>query len=112
MLDIRLLREDPSAVKARLETRSSQFPDLVDQILAIDARRRESETRVQHLRAEKNRLSKEIGMMKKSGGDSSEFENQVKGFASEIDDLGRLATELDAEQRDLLLRVPLSLIHI
>jgi len=106
MLDIRLLREDPSAVKARLETRSSQFPDLVDQILAIDARRRESETRVQHLRAEKNRLSKEIGMMKKSGGDSSEFENQVKGFASEMDDLGRLATELDAEQRDLLLRVP------
>ncbi len=106
MLDIRLLREAPSAVKARLETRSSQFPDLVDQILAIDARRRESETRVQHLRAEKNRLSKEIGMMKKSGGDSSEFENQVKGFASEMDDLGRLATELDAEQRDLLLRVP------
>jgi len=106
MLDIRLLREDPSAVKARLETRSSQFPDLVDQILAIDARRRESETRVQHLRAEKNRLSKEIGMMKKSGGDSAEFENQVKGFASEMDDLGRLATELDAEQRDLLLRVP------
>jgi seryl-tRNA synthetase len=106
MLDIRLLREDPSAVKARLETRSSQFPDLVDQILAIDARRRESETRVQHLRAEKNRLSKEIGMMKKSGGDSSEFENQVKGFASEMDDLGRLAAELDAEQRDLLLRVP------
>jgi seryl-tRNA synthetase len=106
MLDIRLLREDPAAVKARLGTRSSQFSEIVDQILAIDARRRESETRVQHLRAEKNRLSKEIGMMKKSGDDSSEFENQVKGFATEMDDLGRLATELDAEQRDLLLHVP------
>ena len=106
MLDIRLLREDAAAVKARLATRSGQYADLVDQILACDARRRESETRVQHLRAEKNRLSKEIGGIKKSGGDSSELEAQVKGFSEEMEELGRTASELDAEQRDLLLRVP------
>ena len=74
--------------------------------MACDARRRESETRVQHLRAEKNRLSKEIGGLKKSGSDSSELEAQVKGFSNEMEDLGRLATELDAEQRNLLLQVP------
>jgi len=106
MLDIRLIREDPSNVKARLAARSSQFSDLVDQILACDARRRESETRVQHLRAERNRLSKEIGTIKKTGGDSSDLENQVKGFAAEMEDLGRTAAELDAEQRDLLLHLP------
>ena len=106
MLDIRLIREDPSNVKARLSARSSQFSDLVDQILACDARRRESETRVQHLRAERNRLSKEIGAMKKTGGDSADLENQVKGFAAEMEDLGRTAAELDAEQRDLLLHLP------
>jgi len=106
MLDIRLLREDAAAVKARLATRSGQYADLVDQILACDARRRESETRVQHLRAEKNRLSKEIGGIKKSGGDSSELEAQIKGFSEEMEELGRTASELDAEQRDLLLRVP------
>ena len=106
MLDIRLLREDAAAVKARLATRSGQYSDLVDQILACDARRRESETRVQHLRAEKNRLSKEIGMIKKSGGDSSDLEAQVKGFSNEMEDLGRTAAELDSEQRDLLLRLP------
>jgi seryl-tRNA synthetase len=106
MLDIRLIREDPSNVKARLAARSSQFSDLVDQILACDARRRESETRVQHLRAERNRLSKEIGVMKKTGGDSADLENQVKGFAAEMEDLGRTAAELDAEQRDLLLHLP------
>ena len=106
MLDIRLIREDSDAVKARLSTRSSQYSEIIDQILACDARRRESETRVQHLRAEKNRLSKEIGGLKKSGGDSSELESQVKGFSSEMEDLGRIAAELDAEQRDLLLRVP------
>ena len=106
MLDIRLIREDSVAVKARLSTRSSQYSEIIDQILACDARRRESETRVQHLRAERNRLSKEIGNLKKSGGDSSELETQVKGFATEMEDLGRTATELDAEQRDLLLRVP------
>ena len=106
MLDIRLLREDAAAVKARLATRSGQYTDLVDQILACDARRRESETRVQHLRAEKNRLSKEIGGIKKSGGDSSELEAQVKSFSEEMEELGRTSSELDAEQRDLLLRVP------
>ena len=106
MLDIRLIREDPSNVKARLAARSSQFSDLVDQILACDARRRESETRVQHLRAERNRLSKEIGEMKKTGGNSADLENQVKGFAAEMEDLGRTAAELDAEQRDLLLHLP------
>ncbi len=106
MLDIRLIREDPSNVKARLAARSSQFSDLVDQILACDARRRESETRVQHLRAERNRLSKEIGAIKKTGGDSADLENQVKGFAAEMEDLGRTAAELDAEQRDLLLHLP------
>ncbi|MCX6958824.1 MAG: serine--tRNA ligase [Verrucomicrobia bacterium] len=106
MLDIRLIREDSAAVKARLSTRSSQYSEIIDQILACDARRRESETRVQHLRAERNRISKEIGNLKKSGGDSSELETQVKGFATEMEDLGRTATELDAEQRNLLLQVP------
>ena len=106
MLDIRLIREDSAAVKTRLSTRSSQDSEIIDQILACDARRRESETRVQHLRAERNRLSKEIGNLKKSGGDSSELETQVKGFATEMEDLGRTATELDAEQRNLLLQVP------
>ena len=106
MLDIRLIREDSAAVKASLATRNGNYSDLIDQILACDARRRESETRVQHLRAEKNRLSKEIGGLKKSGTDSSELETQVKGFSNEMEDLGRVATELDAEQRNLLLQVP------
>jgi seryl-tRNA synthetase len=106
MLDIRLLREDAASVKARLGTRSGDYIDLVDQVLACDARRRESETRVQHLRAEKNRLSKEIGGIRKSGGDSSALEAQVKGFSDEMEDLGRLAAELDAEQRNLLLGIP------
>jgi seryl-tRNA synthetase len=106
MLDIRLLRDDSPAVKARLATRTGNYSHLIDQILACDARRRESETRVQHLRAEKNRLSKEIGGLKKSGADSSGLEAQVKGFSDEMEELGRTAAELDAEQRNLLLQIP------
>ncbi|MCE9588493.1 MAG: serine--tRNA ligase [Verrucomicrobia bacterium] len=106
MLDIRLLREDAPGVKARLATRAGNYSDLIDQILACDARRRESETRVQHLRAEKNRLSKEIGGLKKSDADSSGLEAQVKGFSDEMEELGRTAAELDAEQRNLLLQIP------
>ena len=42
MLDIRLIREDSAAVKASLATRNGNYSDLIDQILACDARRRES----------------------------------------------------------------------
>jgi seryl-tRNA synthetase len=106
MLDIRLLREDPTAVKNRLATRSSQYAGLVDEILAIDVQRRESETRLQQLQAERNSISKEIGMLRKRGGDSSDLESKVRSFAAEMEELARTSTKLDSEQRNLLLRVP------
>ncbi len=44
MLDIRLLREKPDFVRERLATRSMDLPAQVDEVLAIDAKRRRAET--------------------------------------------------------------------
>lgn len=106
MLDIRLLRENPLQVKEALARRSSEYGDLIDKILACDTERRKAETSLQDLRAERNRLSKEIGAMKARKEDSSMIEAKVKSFAEEMEKLTVMATELDTKQRDYLLHLP------
>ena len=107
MLDIRLLREQPDFVKARLATRGgSDAEAVVDEILACDAGRRQIETRLQTQNADRNRLSKLIGQRRARQEDSTELEAQVRGIGEEIVSLNRQATEADDEQRRLLLNVP------
>ena len=79
MLDIRQLREDPEGIKARLQNRNGEAWRLVDEVLACDERRRAGETEKQTLQGERNRLSKEIGAMKKEGKDSAGLEATVRG---------------------------------
>ena len=107
MLDIRLLREQPDFVKARLATRGGFDPEsVVNEILACDTRRRQIETRLQNGNADRNRLSKLIGQKRALKEESGELEAQVRGIGEEIADLNRQATEADDEQRRLLLNVP------
>lgn len=68
MLDIRVIRENPEEVKARLKPRSGDAWKLVDDVLACDEARRNAETEKQALQSERNATSKQIGMLKKKGG--------------------------------------------
>jgi len=106
MLDIRLLRENPDHVKARLATRSSAYAAQIDEAIAGDAARRTVETRLQNLQADRNRLSKEIGRLRSQGQPSAEIEAQVKAAAAEMQSLNEQATAADQAQRDLLLTLP------
>jgi seryl-tRNA synthetase len=105
MLDIRILRENPDQIKARLATRAD-YAVAVDEVLAIDTQRRQSETRLQNLLAERKRLSKEIGGLRARGEDSTDYEARVKTFGDEMDALSVEAGALDERQRDILLRMP------
>ena len=62
MLDIALIRERTAQVKQALESRNAD-PLQVDAILELDVRRREILTRVESLKAERNRVSKKIGRL-------------------------------------------------
>ena len=106
MLDIRLLRENPADLKARLARRGGDLSADVDAVLGIDAERRRRETELQQLQADRKRLSKEIGGRRARGEETSDLEAQVRGFGDRMDELNRTAGELDARQRDLLLRIP------
>jgi seryl-tRNA synthetase len=106
MLDIRLLREKPDFVRKRLATRSEDLSAQVDSVLAIDARRRRAETELQKLNAERNRLSKEIGMLRSRKEPSADLEARVRAIAEEIEQQSAEVTAADEKQRDLLLNIP------
>ncbi|MDD5198671.1 MAG: serine--tRNA ligase [Terrimicrobiaceae bacterium] len=106
MLDIRLIRENPDEVKSRLASRGGDFSARVDAVLTCDRHRRETETQLQQLQADRKRLSAEIGALRAKGLDSSAIEAEVKGFGDRMDALHRAATDYDEKQHDLLLCIP------
>lgn len=68
MLDIKLIRENPELVKENIKKKfeDKKLP-LVDEVLELDAKKREVNTRANELRATRNKVSKEIGMLMGQG---------------------------------------------
>lgn len=65
MLDIALIRKTPDEIKARLAGRAGDWAAQIDAVLRCDIQRRQAETKLQQLQADRNRISKEIGAKKK-----------------------------------------------
>ena len=65
MLDLKAIRSDPERVKAALARRGAA--EQVDELLALDARRRELLPEVENAQAERKTLSKQIGERKQAG---------------------------------------------
>ncbi len=106
MLDIRQLREAPQAIQDRLRNRGGEAWKLVDSVLEWDEKRRAGETEKQQLQGDRNRLSKDIGALKKEGKDSAELESTVRGIGERIKAIGEEADAAEAAQTNLLLQIP------
>jgi seryl-tRNA synthetase len=103
MLDINLLREKPEFVKAAMRDLNVEAP--IDEILALDAHRRELLTEVEALRAERNAVSKEIGRTK----DKDERQARIEQMRAVGDRIKALETDLKTVESDLyqaMLHVP------
>ena len=97
MIDIQLLRKDITTVAARLAQR--QFVLDVDGFTALEAQRKQIQTRTEELQGLRNSLSKQIGMLKGKGQDASTLMEQVNGIA---DELKSSAIRLEQVQADLI----------
>ncbi|QTN33108.1 serine--tRNA ligase [Akkermansiaceae bacterium] len=106
MLDIRIIRESADDVKTRLKARGGEHWKLIDQVLACDESRRAAETSKQELQNQRKTISKQIGMMKSKGEDSSAIEAEVRAINEGIAKFDSLAEEASAKQSDLLLNIP------
>ncbi|MEY2536366.1 MAG: seryl-tRNA synthetase [Verrucomicrobiota bacterium] len=106
MLDIRLIREKPDFVKSRLAVRCGGDEARIDEVLRVDADRRQAETALQQLNADRKRLAKEIGAKRGRGETAEELEKQGREIGQKIVELDQRTAALDNEQRKLLLQIP------
>ena len=114
MLDIRFVRENPEIVKENIKKKfqDAKLP-LVDEVIALDAKRRAAIAEADQLRADRNRLSKQVGMlMGQAKKDPSKLEEaeavkaQVKEQADRLAELERQEAELEERVHHLMLVIP------
>ena len=106
MIDIKYLREKPDEVKARIKKREMDLDNVVDEVIAVDAQKREQMGKIEAMKAEKNAASKQIPQIKKAGGDISEIMAKMKEIGALIDDGEAVIKELDQKQTNLILSLP------
>lgn len=106
MLDLELIRKNPEFVKERLKTRGEGFEELVDKVMELDHERRSILRELESLRAERNAKSKEIGMLKRKGEDTSSLEEEVKKIKESIEAYEEKLASVEEKLRDLMLRIP------
>ncbi len=106
MLDIRLIRENPDLVKNAVKRRNGNLDATVDEILEIDAKRREISTQNDQLRNQQKTISKQIPQLKKEGKDIAEIMESTKKLSDTIAENTKTVSQLEARQRQLLLSIP------
>ena len=106
MLDIRFVRENAELVKEACRRRFKPMDEVVDELVAIDAERRKINAKTDDLKAQQNRASKQIPVMKKNGEDTTELMAEMKAIAEESKKCGEELAKLEDRQLDLILKIP------
>jgi len=104
MLDIRLFREEPEALKVMLRNRGVDFP--VEKVIELDEKRRAIIVSAEELRAERNRGSKTVAEAKRAGKDVKDLVERMKAVGQQIKELEEELAEIETAIRDLLLQAP------
>lgn len=109
MIDIKFLRENPDAVKENIKKKfqDSKLP-LVDEVIELDAQLRKAQQRGDSLRADRNRISKEIGgfMAKGQKDEAEKAKAQVKEFSDELEALEKQEEELSEKVKKIMMTIP------
>lgn len=109
MLDLKFVRENPEIVKQNIK---NKFQDhklgLVDEVIALDAELRRTKQEVESLRANRNKLSKQIGSLMAKGKkeEAQELKNQVTSQADRLAELETKQRELNKKVTDIMMKIP------
>ena len=109
MLDIKFVRENPEAVKENIRKKfQDEKVPLVDEVIVLDGERRDVQKRADELRANRNKLSKEIGNLMAQGKkeEGMALREQVKAQADELDELSKKETELTERVTKIMMIIP------
>jgi seryl-tRNA synthetase len=104
LLDIQLFRTDLDAVAARLATRGYMLDSA--EFSALEAERKQVQTRTQDLQARRNASSKQIGMAKSRGEDAATLMAEVASLSDELKAAEERLAVIQAQMQELMLSVP------
>ena len=104
MLDIKLLRNNFEEVKKALENRKEDFD--LDLFTEMDEERRALLQEVEVLKAEQNRVSKQVPQMKKEGKDVAPVFAEMKEISAKIKELDAKVSDVDSRLHDYMLTIP------
>jgi seryl-tRNA synthetase len=104
MIDIQLLRKDIDNVAARLAARKFQLDTAA--FNALEAERKQIQTRTEELQGKRNTLSKQIGMLKGKGEDASAVMAEVAGIGDELKTSAERLDVIQAKMGEFILAVP------
>ena len=109
MLDIKFLRENPDVVKKNIENKfqNEKLP-LVDEVIELDQKKRDAQQEADSLRANRNKISKEIGALMGQGKkeEAEEAKKKVAEFASRLSELEVLEKEYDEKILKNMMVIP------
>ncbi|MBN1405177.1 MAG: serine--tRNA ligase [Candidatus Omnitrophica bacterium] len=104
MLDIKFIRENPDKVRQSLKNRNTKFD--LDIVLKTDEERRRLLTETEQLKAQQNKESDEIAILKKKGDQIQPKLDELKVKSQKIKDLSQKVDKISQKLQDLLLRIP------
>ncbi len=105
MIDIKLIRTQPDLVSKQLATRGVE-PGVIEAIVADDNQRRALLVKVEQLKADRNKVSEEIGLKKRNKEDATDTIAKMQAVAAEIKSLDEEVKALDTSLHNRLLHLP------
>lgn len=106
MLDIKLIKENPQEVIDRLAGKGKDAREEIAEILRLDGERRALILETDNLKAEQNKVSKEIPKMKKAGEDTAPVMARMREFSDKIKENDGKIREVESAYRDVMLSLP------
>jgi seryl-tRNA synthetase len=104
VLDLRSIRDDPAPARAALARRGAA--EALDELLELDARRRELLPEVEGRRAQQNQASDEIAERKRAGEDAGEVIERMKSVSAELKELSSELEEVESKRDQLAATLP------
>jgi seryl-tRNA synthetase len=109
MLDLKFVRENPEIVKQNIR---NKFQDhklgMVDEVIALDIELRNTKQEAEALRADRNKISKQIGGLMAQGkkDEAEEMKKKVTAESERLAELERKENELDEKVRNIMMKIP------
>lgn len=104
MLDLKYILSNLDEVKEKTKNRNYEFD--FDTLVAENSKRKDIINEVEKLKADRNAISKQVGILKKEGKDTTELQEQVKRDASKMQELDDALDKCDENIKNMLLNLP------